>query len=179
VVSSAGGSDKVTVFLVGLLFLGAVLMGWQEVMEGKLLPVGSPAPAFSARAVDGGTVTLASLAGRVVLVDFWATWCPPCVEEMPYLISTVKAYEAQGVTLVAVSNDDLDEQAAAVAQFLERMPQLSPYAVYGTPPLGASYLVRSLPTLYVIDRHGQVSAARAGQPSEAELRGWIEAALAR
>jgi thiol-disulfide isomerase/thioredoxin len=164
-------------FIVALLFVGAVLLGWQEVMEGKLLKRGSPAPDFTVKTLAGAPVTLSALKGKVVLVDFWATWCGPCREEMPYLVSTVQSYAAQGVTLVAVSNDDLDEQAAAVEAFTGQLPGLRPYAAYGTPELGATYLVRALPTLYVIDRQGNVSQTQTGQASERQLRRWIDAAL--
>jgi peroxiredoxin len=171
-------TDRVTVFIVALLLVGAVLMGWQEVLAGKLLARGAPAPDFTLLRPEGEAVTLSQLKGRVVLVDFWATWCPPCIEEMPWLVATVKSYEAQGVTLVAVSNDDLDEQAQAVEAFTARLPALRPYAAFGTPAVGASYLVRSLPTLYVVDRQGRVSQAHSGQASERQLRRWIDAALA-
>lgn len=169
--------DRFSWLLIGLLLVGAVLLGYEEVMDNALLKRGTVAPDFTVRTAAGGSVTLSSLKGRVVLVDFWATWCPPCVEEMPWLVETVKAYEAQGVTLVAVSNDDVGEQAEVVEAFTTRLPALRPYAAYGTPEVGAQWLVHSLPTLYVIDREGRISHAQAGQASERQLRRWIEAAL--
>jgi thiol-disulfide isomerase/thioredoxin len=170
-------TDRVSAVIVGLLLLGAALMGWQEVEDSRRLPDGSPAPDFTVERFEGGSVTLSALKGHVVLVDFWATWCPPCREEMPYLVKLAKQYEAQGVRLVAVSNDDLDEQREAVGRFVERLPELKPYAVFGTPQLGADYLVRVLPTLYVIDRQGHIVASGTGQASEAQIERWIEKAL--
>ena len=172
-------TDRLTSALVGLLLVGAVLMGWQEVSNEKLLKEASQAPDFSVEAFAGGQVSLASLKGTVVLVDFWATWCGPCREEMPMLVRVAKEYESRGVRLVAIDRDDLDGQKDAVAEFVGRQPQLGPYAVFGTPELAERYLVRALPTLYVVDRQGAIVASEVGTVSEGQLRRWIEKALAR
>jgi peroxiredoxin len=171
-------TDRLTLFIVGVLLLGTVLMGWQEVQGSRMLPAGEAAPDFTLERVNGEPVQLSSLKGKVVLVDFWATWCPPCRDEMPYLVRAVKAREADGVTLLAISNDDLDEQREVVPSFLRAFPELAPYAVYGRPAVSSSYLVRALPTLYVLDRQGRVVAAQQGQATEKQIRRWIEQALA-
>jgi peroxiredoxin len=172
-------TDVVSVLIVAALMVGAILMGWQEVLESKLLRPGTAAPDFTVQTFEGGPVTLSSLKGKVVLVDFWATWCGPCVHEMPYLLSTVKAFEAQGVTLVALSNDDLGSQREVIGEFAKRFPALKAYAALGTPEVGSAYLVHSLPTLYVIDREGLIVAAQAGQAQEWQLKRWVEKALER
>jgi thiol-disulfide isomerase/thioredoxin len=169
--------DKITLFFIGALLLGAVLMGWQEVLELDVLPRGSRAPPFEVKRLDGSTLSLESLQGRVVVVNFWATWCPPCREELPYLVSTIREYEARGVTLVAVNTDDLGGQRDALQRFLARMPDLAPYAVLGRPDVGAAYEVRAVPSNYVIDRAGRVSASFRGQATEAQLRRWLDEAL--
>ncbi|MEW6434140.1 MAG: TlpA disulfide reductase family protein [Myxococcota bacterium] len=171
--------DRVSAVIVVLLLAGAAVMGWQEVEASRRLPDDSPAPDFTLERLEGGPVTLSALRGNVVLVDFWATWCPPCREEMPYLVKLAKQYEGQGVRLVAVSNDDLDEQKEAVGHFVEGLPALKPFVAFGTPEVSAGYLVRALPTLYVIDRQGHIVASETGQASEAQIERWIEKALAR
>lgn len=171
--------DRVSAVIVVLLLAGAAVMGWQEVEASRRLPDDSPAPDFTLERLEGEPVTLSALKGNVVLVDFWATWCPPCREEMPYLVKLAKQYEGQGVRFVAVSNDDLDEQKEAVAHFVEGLPDLKPFAAFGTPEVSAGYLVRALPTLYVIDRQGNIVASETGQASEAQIERWIEKALAR
>ena len=170
-------TDKITWFFVVLLLIGAIVMGWQEVLEPDVLPRHSVAPLFTVSRLDQPPLTLASLHGKVVVVNFWATWCPPCREELPYLVSTVKDYEPRGVTLVAISNDDRPGQREAVRAFLEAFPDLRPYAALGEPEIGASYEVKALPSVYVIDREGHVSASFQGQASESQLRRWIDAAL--
>jgi len=177
--SSPPKMDRVTMVMVALLLLGAALMGWQELAHEQLLEASSPAPDFTVATFTGGQLSLSELQGQVVVVDFWATWCGPCREEMPMLVQVARELEAQGVRLVAISNDDLDEQREAVAAFVASQPQLAPYAAFGTPELGRQYLVHVLPTLYVIDRRGRVVGSKAGQISEGQLRRWIDEALAR
>lgn len=173
------GMDRVSGFVVAALLGLALLMGWKEVEAGRRLPDDSPAPDFTLQRYEGGAVTLSQLQGQVVLVDFWATWCPPCRKEMPSLVRLAKRYESRGVRLLALSNDDLDEQREAVERFVGGMPDVAPYVVYGTPPVSSSYFVSVLPTLYVIDRQGRIASSATGQASETQLERWIEAALAR
>ena len=168
--------DLTTSIIVGSLLLGAVLLGWQEVLEQDVLPKNSVAPPFTVERLDAPPLELASLKGKVVVVNFWATWCPPCREELPYLISTVKEYEPKGVTLVAISKDDRPGQRQAVQQFLESFPQLSPYAALGEPGIEARYHFKAIPSVFIIDRHGHISASFQGQASQSQLRRWIDAA---
>ncbi len=169
--------DLTTVFFVGLLLIGAVMMGFQEVVGGEVLPKHSVAPPFKVERLDAPPLELSSLEGKVVVVSFWATWCEYCVKEMPYLISLVKEREQKGVELVAISNDDRPGQREAVTKFLRRYPDLKPYAALGVPSIGYDYKVQALPSTYVIDRNGHVSASFQGQASESQLRRWIYAAL--
>jgi thiol-disulfide isomerase/thioredoxin len=168
--------DLPTAIFVGVLLVGAALMGWQEATSG-ILEEGSAAPPFTLERPNGPPIELASLKGKVVVVNFWATWCPPCREELPYLVKTVQEYEPKGVTLVAISNDDRPGQREAVRRFLNAFPQLAPYAALGEPDVGQRYQVQALPSVYVIDRDGHVSSSFQGQATERQLRRWIDAAL--
>lgn len=169
-------TDIPTVIFVGVLMVGAALLGWQEFEEG-ILPVHSPAPLFAAERWNGDVVDLPSLRGRVVVINFWATWCPPCREEIPVLVQLAAEYEAQGVTLLAVNTDDMAEQREIVEAFLPQFPSLTPYVVLGQPEIGERYNVRALPSVYVVDRKGLISASFRGQATEGQLRRWIEVAL--
>ncbi len=171
--------DKVTVAFVAVLLLGAALLGVQQMNGTPVLPEGSVAPDFALDRPDGRVVRLSELRGQVVVVNFWATWCPPCREEIPYLVSTVQDFEKDGVTLVAISNDNLDTQRDAVARFLGRFTQLAPYAALGRPDVSHAYGVKALPSMVVIDREGKVAASMQGQATERQIRRWLEDATGR
>jgi cytochrome c biogenesis protein CcmG/thiol:disulfide interchange protein DsbE len=92
--------------------------------------------------------------GKMVLLDFWATWCGPCVMETPYLISLYKKYKDRGFTVVGVSMDDAGEDV--VKSFVKRFE--IPYPIYingDSTPLDA-YPVFGLPTTFLIDRDGRI-----------------------
>jgi thiol-disulfide isomerase/thioredoxin len=169
-------TDRITWVFVALLLVGAAVMGWQEVTA-EILPGGSDAPLFIAERLDGSKVALSELKGKVVVVNFWATWCPPCRDEMPYLLSLVKEREDKGVVLVAMNNDDLDGQREAVGGFVTQYPDLSKWVALGRPEIGMAYKVEALPSVYVLDRKGRLVASHQGQASESQLRRWIETAL--
>lgn len=95
------------------------------------------------------------------------------------LVKVAKEFEERGVAFLAIDADDLDEQREAVGAFVARLPELAPYAVYGTPQVGHAYQVKGLPTLYVLDRRGAVVAGETGQVSERQLKRWIDDALDR
>jgi thiol-disulfide isomerase/thioredoxin len=155
---------------------------WQGVREAKatwLLPSGSTAPPFSLKKFEGGTVDLAALHGRVVMLDFWATWCPPCVAEMPTLHKLAQEYESKGVTFVAADQDDPEVAAESVKNFVTHVePGLGSYVAMGSEAMTRQYKVHAFPTLYVIDREGRVIDARESQQPEIIVRGALEKALA-
>jgi thiol-disulfide isomerase/thioredoxin len=175
-VSEGQKTDRATWVFVGLLLIGAVVMGWQEV-HSSILPDGSEAPPFVVERLEGEPLALTSLKGKVVVINFWATWCPPCRDELPYLLSTVKELEPKGVALVAINNDDLDEQKQVVPAFVQGYPELKRWVGYGRPEIGMVYRVEALPSVYVLDRQGRLVASHQGQASEAQLRRWINRAL--
>ncbi|MBZ5646773.1 MAG: TlpA family protein disulfide reductase [Acidobacteriia bacterium] len=112
--------------------------------------VGNPAPDFTVTDADR-TVSLKDLRGKVVVLNFWATWCPPCVDEMPSLVRMQREMKSKGVTVLAVS---LDEDARQYRTFLEknhvdlltvRDPRQKSNELYGT---------FKFPETYIIDRQG-------------------------
>jgi peroxiredoxin len=118
------------------------------------------APDFSLRDLDGNVQHLSSFRGRVVLLNFWATWCPPCQAEMPLMEALYQAHKDLGFEVVAVSSDAL---GAEVVQPFASQHQLS-----FTTLLDASgqvtrlYGVTSLPTTYVLDREGRLVTVEIG-----------------
>lgn len=170
-------ADPVTLLFIGALLVGAIALGVQQARGYPIVDEGTQMPDFTLEREAGGVVQLSQLRGKVVVVNFWATWCPPCRDEIPYLVKTVEEFAPRGVELVAISNDNLESQQQAVRGFLKRFPQLQPYVAYGQPEVGHQYRVRALPSLFVLDREGRVVASQQGQASERQLRGWLEDAL--
>lgn len=122
--------------------------------------------------LDGPPLAMAALRGRPLLVNFWATWCPPCVEEMPLLDSFFRQQATNGFQVVGLAVD----QADPVRRFLARTPVAFPIALAG---LGGVDLSRSLgnqvgglPFTVVLDADGNVRERRMGQVSEDDLKAW-------
>ena len=139
------------------------------------LPPVLPMPAPPLKAVDlaGKPVTLADHAGKVVLVDFWATWCKPCVKSLPTIDRIASKWKDQGVVVLGVS---IDEKPALVAPFLKKKPVGYPMLLDDPKnPTWKAYNVRFIPALFLIDRSGNVVAHWRGEANAAD----IEAALAK
>lgn len=134
-------------------------------------------PEFELPRLAGGTVRLADLRGKIVVIDFWATWCPPCRAEMPWLVAMAKKYEARGVAFVAISEDDPPGQIPLVTEFAQQVPGLERYAVLGDPEIESRYGVTSLPTLFIVDREGRLVQRFRGSTTEASVVGLIDRLL--
>lgn len=171
--------SKVLLGLTAMFGLaGLVYLGVMEAQRTKLVPDGAAPPSFHMERHGGGKLALSDLRGKVVMLDFWATWCPPCQEEMPSLVKLAKEYESQGLVFVAASRDDDDVKEELVNQFVNRhLPDLEPYVVYANDEVATAFRVEALPTLYFLDRDGKVTDAVRGMMSEPALRRRIENAL--
>ncbi|MCP3138373.1 TlpA family protein disulfide reductase [Pyxidicoccus xibeiensis] len=164
--------------VAGLGLAGVVYLGVTEAQRSRLVPDGMAAPAMEMERLGGGTLKLEELRGQVVMLDFWATWCPPCREEMPALVKLAKEYEPQGLVFVAASRDDGPRAPRLVEAFVKRnLPDLRPYVVYASDEVARAFQVTALPTLYFLDREGKVMDAQRGALSEDALRRRIERAL--
>jgi len=128
------------------------------------------APELSLVDLEGKAVTLSDFRGQVVLLNNWATWCPPCKEEMPTLQAYYEKYQKQGLTIVAI---EAGEPADQVADFV-RSHGLS-FVVWPDPGLRAlaSFGNTSLPNSYVIDREGIVRLAWNGAVDLATLEKYV------
>jgi thiol-disulfide isomerase/thioredoxin len=121
--------------------------------------VGAPAPQIALPMVGGGTSNLAADRGKVVLVNFWATWCEPCKSEMPGLQQLATQLQDQPFRLYSV---DLQEDAPAIQQF-EQQYGLHLYAIIDEDGTATrAYGVRALPSTFLIDQHGVLHLQRLG-----------------
>jgi peroxiredoxin/YHS domain-containing protein len=136
-----------------------------------------PAPPFSLTDLSGRTISRESLEGKVVLLDFWATWCVPCRKSMPELQALHAKYSSRGFTVLGVSIDE--GGAARVKKFVASKKITYPIALdAGETPAWQAYRVKAVPAAYLIDRQGQVRAQWTGVPANAreledELGKWL------
>ena len=161
-----------------LLLTVLILAGFAAVNQMAFAQVtlssGMKFPDFAEKDLAGKPLSLSGLKGKVVLVDFWATWCPPCRAEMPWLVKLGARMESQGVVFIAISEDDPPGQVPLVNEFAREVPGLERFAVLGDPELESAYGVTSLPTLFVLDRQGQLVQKFVGSADEGELVELVE-----
>ena len=138
------------------LSISLLVVGWRLIAKPAAAVWAPSVPAFSLERLRGGRVSLAELSGKVVVIDFWATWCPPCRAEMPWLVKLGTRFESQGVVFIAISEDDPPGQVPLVNEFAREVPGLERFAVLGDPEIESAYGVTSLPTLFVLNRQGQL-----------------------
>jgi len=128
--------------------------------------LGQVAPAFALRAPTGEMTALSDYEGQVVLVNLWATWCPPCKAEMPALNRFYEAHQDQGFVVLAVNSQ---EDAATVQRFVEANGFSFPVLLDSQAEVVGLYQVRGLPTSLIIDRDGVIRYIHTGAITEKQL----------
>ncbi len=166
-------------WLIGLaVVLGGAVLFWflsaPAPEDSEKIP--DVAPALSMPGLDGKAVALADFRGKVVLLDFWATWCEPCVEELPDLVALQKKYKARGFTVVGVAADL--QGAKVVAPFARAHGINYPVLISGG-DVPESYPVPGFPTAFLIGKDGKIAARYLGGQTADDFGRDIEAALAR
>ncbi len=140
----------------------------------RLKLLGKPAPPIAGNDVDGHPVSLADLKGKVVLVNFWATWCPPCVAAIPAMIELVRKYQDRGFVILGVNvnpmHEDVKEAKVAlsvVRRFLvrHRVTWVNLLNGHGVGDLAAAYGIEEIPANFLIDREGKIIALEQGGES--------------
>ena len=120
---------------------------------------GQKAPDFNLAARSGGRVSLRELAGKVVVVDFWASWCEPCKAELPELEKLHKQLATQGVVVVAIN---IDQDRANGERLAQKLGLTLPVGLDPTGKVAETYDPPKMPSSYVIDRRGVVRFVHAG-----------------
>lgn len=138
---------------------------------------GFSAPDFTLKTPNGETYTLSELKGKAVLINLWATWCPPCRAEMPAMQKLYEEYQSQGLVILAV-NATYQDDPLSIAPFINEYGLTFPILLDETGKTAAAYQLRSLPSSYFINRAGIIAEVVIGGPmSEALLRTRIEKIL--
>jgi cytochrome c biogenesis protein CcmG, thiol:disulfide interchange protein DsbE len=159
-------------FVMAALALTACAQGGKSTMA-QAARVGAPAPDFSEASIPGPTLSLESLRGKAIYLNFFATWCPPCNEEAPAINALQRQYAASGLQVVGV---DVLESARKAALFRQEHHLLYP-AVVDQGTLRDAYRVNGLPVHVFIDRQGIVRNIVIGELSPAAMRADVERIL--
>jgi thiol-disulfide isomerase/thioredoxin len=133
---------------------------------------GKPAPALKGKTLDGADVDLAALRGKIVLVDFWTTWCDPCRRELPLLQKLHGEYRDKDLVVLGVT---VGEDQTVVSRFIKSAALTYPMlaldeAAEGTTQIIAALSLTSFPTVVLIDREGKIKSYQVGARGEAALR---------
>ena len=138
---------------------------------------GFTAPDFTLDLLDGGSFALSDLHGKVVLVNFWTSWCPPCRLEMPAIERTYRSYKDLGFVVIGLNLTAQDSEKD-VANFIKEFDLTFPIALDRDSTVGNLYRVTALPTSYFIDRNGVIRSVIVGGPmSEAVIQSKVEELL--
>ena len=128
---------------------------------------GEPAPHFVAKTIDGERYTNDSLRGKVVLIEFWATWCQYCRHDEPAVENIVQAFSKSGLVVLAV---DMGESKRKVLKYIEASPRSSKIVLAENTTLAAICEAKSYPLYVLIDREGNIAGTQNGAAGEGALR---------
>lgn len=171
---------KLKQLLAYVLFLSLSLNACQEKPEASGDSAQAAAeigklPDFTLRTLAGETVNLRSLEGKkVVVVNFWATWCGPCRREIPDFNNVYALYRERGVEFLGISLDD--DPQTAVPAFAARIPISYPVLI-GSAEIAWRYNAHTIPQTYIIDRNGKIVSSYVGMVSASVLQAALEQAL--
>lgn len=165
-------SDRARDWMVTAAFVvvigGLVAVGWFSRAPAPVA-AGEPAPEIRLPLIDGDTADLAGYRGRVVMVNIWATWCPPCITELPSMQRVYEAYVDQGLEILAIAVDarpgtvDGDGRiVGVVSEFADRFGLTFHVAVDPSGGTERVLGVNNLPTTFLIDRDGRIRVREVG-----------------
>ncbi|BDD03654.1 TlpA disulfide reductase family protein [Aureibacter tunicatorum] len=130
----------------------------KQVENSKKLAIGSKAPNFTLPQPDGKKLSLSDFEGQYVLIDFWASWCPPCRKANPHLVSLYDEYHSKGIEFIGVSLDkDKDKWEQAITDDKLTWPQVSDLKYFNS-EVAKEYQVNSIPSTFLLDKDGKIIA---------------------
>jgi len=136
--------------------------------------VGEPVPDFTLSTLDGGSIRLRDLQGQIVFLNFWATWCAPCQNEMPVLQKLEEEHRTEGVRVIAVTDPTQGQTEDGVRTFLLRLNLTLTVALSSDPDLYARFGVSQIPTTFVIDRAGTVRKEHIGELHPDDIAAYLD-----
>jgi thiol-disulfide isomerase/thioredoxin len=158
-----------TLLITALLVLGVGLMFWSESRRGRI-PEGTILPDATLHLLDGGTLRLADTRGTPLVLDFWASWCGPCLRGLPHIDALARDLDSTA-RVVAVNADS--EPVDSQRRVRDELHLSLPIAVDGA-SLAAALHIETLPTTVVVDAMGHVSETFVGAAPEAAIRRAVE-----
>ena len=165
----------VALVAAGMLYFGFHMARRSGTNHPLGIGYGTPAPDFTLETLDGKSVSLSSLRGKAVVVNFWATWCGPCKIETPWLVELQNQYGAQGLQIVGVAMDDSGKDE--IARFAKDMGMNYP-VVLGKEAVGDAYGgVPALPESFFIGRDGKIVDKIMGLEGRSEIEDAVKKAL--
>ncbi|RPI37923.1 MAG: TlpA family protein disulfide reductase [Nitrospiraceae bacterium] len=123
--------------------------------------IGGLAPDFSLKDITGSTINLSEFENKVVLLEFWATWCPPCKASIPELMELQERYKARGFTVISISIDKTQELSKHLFDFSQSYHINYPVLI-GNEAVSMQYNVTSIPASFLIDKKGRIVSAYIG-----------------
>jgi peroxiredoxin len=161
--------------LAGAVLVGAGLLARHSLNAGETDQTGKAAPAWELKDLDGKTVHSSDFKGKVVILDFWATWCPPCRAELPSFVALQKKYQDKGLTVVGMSVDkgSVDD----VKAFAKQQGLNYPVVLADAKIAGAFGGIEGIPTTFIIDRNGHIVKQHVGLTEQSEFESDIKPLL--
>jgi len=157
--------------ILGGLLSGAVLLAAPDTVPSAALP----APTWQLPDLAGQIVSSEQFKGKVVVVDFWATWCPPCVAEIPGYIALQKKYAAQGLVIIGIS---MDRRGPAAVQRFTAARGINYTIVMGDDASAEAFGgIEALPTTFLINRQGDIVHQKIGAVAPEEYEKLVQQAL--
>ncbi|KMY46293.1 hypothetical protein AC622_02010 [Bacillus sp. FJAT-27916] len=135
---------------------------------------GQPAPDFELTTIDGELIKLSDYKGKKVILNFWATWCPPCKAEMPHMQNFYEEHQEDGVEIIAVNLTNIDHGKEGIKKFIQDYELTFAIPLDEEGLIGEQYQALTIPTSYIIDINGVITKKIVGPMDEGMMEGLIE-----